>query len=217
MVFLNVRVIFGLAAQFAAVFVRIISLFWCQFMDRCPRMFRTQKKHKVPAFFNVFTSDGDQDDMELCAVFTIEAAIVLGIVFMSVALLIRYAYTEHDKVTGTSILQEMLIHVRQNYENEDAEAYFEDAGKQLGNPRLWLGEYEIEISSERSKVSGKASAGEWRKEIEMELFRPGMYIRQRDYLTELLKDGEEKDEGEHRVQTGNESELYGDPFGNEME
>ena len=142
---------------------------------------------------------------------------ILGVVFTSIALLIQYAYTEYDKVTGTMILEETLIHARNSHKEEKTELDYEDMGRQLGNPRLWLGDYEIEISMKGDKVSGKATAGEWDKEIEMNTFRPSTYLRQKEFLEELLKGGEENDEGEYRVQEGNESQLYGGSFGTRVE
>lgn len=39
---------------------------------------------------------------------TVEASIILSVVLLSLAAFIRYAYTVHDTVTGSMILEETL-------------------------------------------------------------------------------------------------------------
>ena len=39
---------------------------------------------------------------------TVEASIVMSVVILSLASLIRYAYTVHDTVTGSMILEETI-------------------------------------------------------------------------------------------------------------
>lgn len=215
MVFCGFRILYRLAEKFMFVFIRAVFMFWIEFMCYCIKNFEEKKRKYNLSLSSIPSSCRNPYDVRFCAVFTIEAAFVLGIVFMSIALLIQYAYTEYDKVTGTMILEEMLIRARR--ETDDSESYFEDMGEQLGNPRLWFDEYKVDISIEKDKVSGEASSGEWEKEIELDIFRPGTYLRQREFLEEVLKDGEEHEDGEYRVQAGNEPELYGDLSGNGME
>ena len=45
---------------------------------------------------------------------TVEASIVMSVVILSLASLIRYAYTVHDTVTGGMILEETIERVRNN-------------------------------------------------------------------------------------------------------
>ena len=190
-------------------------MFWIEFVFHCIEAVETKKKPCNRSLSSIPSPCGNLYDVRIPAMFTIEAAFVLGIVFMSLALLIRYAYAEHDKVTGTMILEEMVIRTRR--EEDDSETYFETMGEQLGNPRLWFDEYKVDISRERDMVSGKASSGEWEKEIEVDIFQPSTYLRQREFLEDILKDREEHEDREDRVQAGNEPELYGDPFGSGME
>lgn len=152
------------------------------------------------------------------ASFTIEATLVLGVVFMTVAMLIRYAYIEHDKITGTMILAETVQKARTYSGKELSPAYFEEQGELRGNPRLWLGEYQLEINSDwRKKINGEAAAGEWRQEIEMDMFLPGDFLRQTEALKALIENGEEQDDRGDRIQERDESELYGNTFGATME
>ena len=190
-------------------------MFWIEFVFHCVETVEAKKKKHNRSLSSIPSPCGSLYDVRIPAMFTIEAAFVLGIVFMSLALLIRYAYAEHDKVTGTMILEEMVIRTRR--EEEDSETYFETMGEQQGNPRLWFDEYKVDISRERDMVSGKASSGEWEKEIEVDIFQPSTYLRKKEFLEEALKDREEYEDREDRVQTGNEPELYGDPFGSGME
>ena len=197
------------------IFIGIVFMFWIEFVFHCIEADETKKKPCNRSLSSIPSPCGNLYDVRIPAMFTIEAAFVLGIIFMTLALLIQYAYTEHDKVTGTMILEEMVI--RTGREEDDSETYFENMGEQLGNPRLWFDEYEIDISRGRDMVSGKASSGEWEKEIEIDVFQPSTYLRQKEFLEEVLKDREEHEDREDRVQAGNESELYGDPFGIGME
>ena len=213
MVFHGIRTVYGLARQSAVVFVRVILMFCCKSRIDGSRGISKKEKGNDVALSSVFTSDGIPANMGLRASFTIEATLVLGVVFMSIALVIQYAYTEHDKVTGNMILQEMLVCARADLQEEHSEDYFEEMGRQLGNPRLWMGEYEIEISRERNTVTGKASAGEWNKEIEIELFQPSAFLRMSDCFRDLTEGEGEMDDNGDRVQAGDEPELYGDSFG----
>ncbi len=128
------------------------------------------------------------------ASFSIEATMVLGVVFMTVAWLIRYAYVQHDEVTGTMILQEMIVNGRMLREEEMLESDWEELGTDLGNPRLWLGDYELEIEMENRKIVGKAYAGDWKKEMEIETFRPGDFLRRTEGLRALTESGEMEDD-----------------------
>ena len=213
MVFHNIRAIYGLARQSAVVFVRVILMFCCKPGFGGPNWISEKKERNDAALSSLFASNGYLANMGLRASFTIEATLVLGVVFMSTALMIQYAYTEHDKVTGNMILQETLISARADLQEEHSEDYFEEMGRQLGNPRLWMGEYEIEISRERNTVTGKAAAGKWNKEMEIGLFQPSAILRMSDCFRDLTEGEGEMDDNGDRVQAGDEPELYGDSFG----
>ena len=49
---------------------------------------------------------------------TVEASIVMSVVILSLASLIRYAYTVHDTVTGGMILEETIERVRNNVDKK---------------------------------------------------------------------------------------------------
>lgn len=127
------------------------------------------------------------------ASFTVEAAFVLGVVMACICGLIGYAYNMHDTVTGKMILEEVMI---QAQKIEDAEELSERSeirrlevyGEELGNPRLWLGAYNVEIDLKNKRVTGKAEAGDWFQEIEMARFRPGETLLSFEALKEIEKE-----------------------------
>ena len=149
------------------------------------------------------------------ASFTIEATFVLGVVMVCVCGLIRYAYETHDTVTGTMILEEVLLQA-QRIEDVDgvverSEQYrLEAYGEELGNPRLWLGPYNLDLQLNDGTIKGKADAGEWSQEMEMGRFRPGDTLLNFEVLKELEKEWKNDGSG---IQAGDEPELYGDTSG----
>ena len=74
-------------------------------------------------------------------------------------------------------------------------------GEELGNPRLWLGEYTLDIQLKNDTVKGKATAGDWSQEIQMERFRPGDTLLNFQVLKELEEEWTNDGSG---LQTGDE-------------
>lgn len=142
--------------------------------------------------------------MRYTASFTVEATVVLGVLFFCFSAILKQAYILHDTVTGTMILEEMLENARVS-QNEEMAA-FKEQGERMGNPRLWLGDYQMEIELKGKNIYGKASADGWVQEIEMGEFRPGRFLRRCEAVIEIGK--ELRDDG-NGIQTGNEPELYG--------
>lgn len=204
MVFRCIWILYGVARQFAAVFVRIISLLWSEFNSCRSRLFQKKKEQDLASVFTVCSSGWSRDDAKFRASFTIEATVVLGVLFMAIASLIRYIYTEHDKVIGTMILEEMLVRARRDYEGVYQENYFESIGGQLGSSQLWFDDYELDISRKKNLLEGKASAGEWEQEMEMGVFNPSAFLRLKEDFQGLTEDGEENNDREYPVQAGDE-------------
>ena len=115
---------------------------------------------------------------------------VMAVVLACIVALISQAYRVHDTVTGTMILEEVLVKMQNVPAEEiDNERRMLDAyGEKLGNPRLWLGTYKLEIKSDETKGSGIARAGDWNSQIEMELFQPGRFLRRYEAIRELGED-----------------------------
>ena len=55
-------------------------------------------------------------------------------------------YTVHDAVTGSMILEETLERARNNVNEKKTIDSFEQEGSQMGNPRLYLGAYELHLN-----------------------------------------------------------------------
>ena len=206
MVFYDIRILFGCDGKFDFTFVWITFMFLflssaCSEIN--PKTWRRKKKWS-PVF--TISSSGRNVDHRYCrASFTVEATFVTGIVIVCLAGVIGLAYKTYDTVTGAMILEEVVQKARICSE-EKSEEYFENQGEFVGNPRLWLGEYQVEIDVGEYTVSGKASAGDWKQEIEIPVFRPGGFLRQYEALRELGKESGNDGSG---VQTGDESELHG--------
>ena len=92
---------------------------------------------------------------------TVEASIILSVVLLSLAAFIRYAYTVHDTVTGSMILEETLERARNNVNEKKTIDSFEQEGSQMGNPRLYLGAYELHLNLGALTAEGDAAAGDW--------------------------------------------------------
>ena len=113
---------------------------------------------------------------------TVEASMVLSVVLLSMAAFIRYAYTVHDMVTGSMILEETLERARNNVDEKKKTDSFEQEGSLMGNPRLYLGTYEIHL-----KVGAltDASAGDWSLHMERADIHPETFLRQQDALRKI--------------------------------
>lgn len=116
---------------------------------------------------------------------TVEASIVLSVVLLSLAAFIRYAYTVHDTVTGSMILEETLERARNNVDEKKKLDSFAQEGSQMGNPRLYLGAYEIHLDLGALTAEGDASAGDWSLHMERADIHPETFLRQQDALRKI--------------------------------
>lgn len=125
----------------------------------------------------------------LAASFTVEATMVMAVVFFSLMALVKHAYCLHDIITGNMILEESLEQARyyaeSEEENQDREARVKEEGERKGSPRLWLGDYRLDIEKMTGKLKGLATAGDWTGRIEMDRFRPGTTLRRYHALSVL--------------------------------
>lgn len=177
-----------------------------------------RRKKKDIAVSSIFTAGGDMDahDSRIKRGYqgslTIEATMVLTVVLFSISILISQVYQLHDIITGTMILEETLLHLRKErfMDAETAQNEAEAYGEKLGNPRLWLGKYEIETDVGLEYVSGTAQAGDWEQEIVIKQFHPGDFLLKYEKILEI---GERLDDDGSGIQEGDESQLYGDSSG----
>ena len=117
---------------------------------------------------------------------TVEASIVMSVVILSLASLIRYAYTVHDTVTGGMILEETIERVRNNVDKKKTPDMFEAEGTRMGNPRLFLGEYTIGLKTGITGITGDASAGDWHLSMERTDFQPATFLRKQDATKKIM-------------------------------
>ncbi len=123
--------------------------------------------------------------MRLTASFTVEAALVLSVVFLTLGAVIKNAYRLCDDVTGGMILEESLEKMRcGRKEGRTAQEYAVE-GEEEGNPRLLGGVYQIRLERDGARAKGKALSGDRERRIEMDAFEPGMRIRRWTALSEL--------------------------------
>ena len=118
---------------------------------------------------------------------TIEATYVISVILFCISLLLSQAYCLHDTVTGAMILEEVLIKSGMICDADDVHAFetggygvsvneVEQYGERIGNPRLWLGDYEIDADVKKNHVSGIAKAGDWELEMEIGQLRAGQFL-----------------------------------------
>lgn len=113
---------------------------------------------------------------------------VLGVVFLTLGAVIKQAYVLHDEVTGSMILEETLERARCNRDEKKDEDYFKRQGEQEGNPRLWLGAYEVELRMDGATILGNARAGDWELQMEMKRFEPETFLRRIEAIRALGKE-----------------------------
>ena len=204
------------AASFWAVFVFFMEYAF----GRAGNSQKRRREKTGTSFSSIFNTGGNLADSNIGygkkyrASFTVEATVVLGIVFFCIASLIGQAYRVHDTVTGSMILEEALLRARGKDIEEIVVGEFEAYGETLGNPRLWLGEYEIELEISENRVSGTATAGDWSQMIEIEQFQPWQFLRRFDAIKEMSEELTDDGSG---IQAGDEPELHGDPAGTGVE
>ncbi len=63
-------------------------------------------------------------ERRLEASFTVEAALVFALVFMVMGMAIKEAYTIHDEITGSMILEEALERASYNRDEKKEDTYF---------------------------------------------------------------------------------------------
>ena len=180
------------------VMLLISGQIFCGIFGRTDRNWKGKYPKTAAAVFAVsftcVTVDGAyEDDMRkttcikkyYSASITVEASIILSVVLLSLAAFIRYAYTVHDAVAGSMILEETLERARNNVNEKKTIDSFEQEGSQMGNPRLYLGAYELHLNLGALSAEGDAAAGDWSLHIERADIHPETFLRQQDALKKI--------------------------------
>lgn len=142
--------------------------------------------------------------------FTVEAAILLGIILILYGFLIQYAVRLHGEVTGAMILEEALERARYGTGDQQEIDRLEEWAESMGNSGLSTDEYRLEIHAGNGRTTGKVEAGSWSFSMETDTFQAGEFLRRLDAAEKI---GKELTDGWSGVQTGDEPELYGDTAG----
>lgn len=229
MVFCCFRDLFDMDGKFAVIFVRIMLVFCMESASGVERdtekWERTKKRSSISPIFaacrNLDRSNikKDRKKKRCTASFSVEATMVFTVVILCVCTLICVTYRVHDTVTGTMILEEVLLKARgrnenweylcdgnENFGESDYLKQLEMYGEDLGDPRLWLGTYQLDVEMVGDKITGQASAGDWKQEMETGRFQPGLFLQRYEAVREIKEELTDDGSG---IQTGNESELYG--------
>lgn len=106
---------------------------------------------------------------------TVEAACVMAVVLLSLAVFIGKAGQVHDETVSAMVLHEAVEKCRheKSLKPQEAEAFFQEH-KGLLLQFTGLG---LSIQEKGEKRTGKASGGKWEKQIEMKGFRPEQFMR----------------------------------------
>lgn len=106
----------------------------------------------------------------LKASYTIEAAYVMAILFLSLSVMILSAYRVHDKTTGAMAVQESvekLRHMEDREKDHDVKVktvYLRD-------------EYEIQTKAAGKNIIGKGKGASWKLEIQTKRYEPEGFLR----------------------------------------
>ena len=209
MVFCGFRSLSVRTCQWRSVFVWFESLLFGQSSFGSHVSDPTWKRKKAEApVSSVSASSGNLAgtycvSKRLVGSFTVEATFVCMVVFLSLATLLSQLYQQYDQITGRMILEEVLVKSRVVDASDDQNLLdtYRAYGERLGNPRLWLGAYRLEIEGNTESVAGKARAGSWEQEIKIQRFQPGRFLRRIESLKEF---GEEWTNDGSGIQAGNE-------------
>jgi hypothetical protein len=115
--------------------------------------------------------------------FTIEAAYIMAMVLITVAVIIGQAGKNHDRAAGAMVLHEAVEKSR----HEREESAGELAARHQEYMRLLLSfpSYELQMEKKGRTVTGTGTGGDWNYVIEMKEFRPERFLRQVTLLESL--------------------------------
>lgn len=130
---------------------------------------------------------------------TVEAAWVMAVALLAVAVMIHEAGRIHDETKGAMTLHEAVEKGRhERYIN--IEEIGSGAEENMGL-RMSFSSYGISLKRWMGRVTGKGQGGVWSRQIEIREFRPERFMRQIT-LIESLGDG-----NENKLPTGDKAQL----------
>ncbi len=124
--------------------------------------------------------------------YTIEAAVIMSTFCLITVTLIHNVYRLHDETRGMMVLHETIEKARQNDFISDGGTAGGEGIKELevwGKERYgfaWSFEnFQIALKQQGDKITGTADGGNWKGEIETQIFRPQDFLRKTEAVKQL--------------------------------
>lgn len=136
---------------------------------------------------------------------TVEAAWVMAVALLAVAVMLHEGGRIHDETKGAMTLHEAVEKGRHE-RYLDIEGIGSEAEENMGL-RMSFSSYQLSLNRWLGKVTGEAKGGVWSREIEIREFRPERFMRQIT-LIESLRDGYE-----NKLPTRDKAQLSGSGAG----
>lgn len=115
--------------------------------------------------------------------YTLEAAIVVSVVILSLWTMIHRAYQLHDQVTGNMILHE-AVELSVHGEEPDFSERARSGSEALDGLFTFHGS-DMELKQKGDTIEGRASCGEWSRQIIIKDYCPQGFLRKVTLLEEL--------------------------------
>ena len=115
--------------------------------------------------------------------YTLEAAIVVSVVILSLWTMIHRAYQLHDQVTGNMILHE-AVELSVHGEEPDFSERARSGSEALDGLFTFHGSA-MELKQKGDNIEGRASCGEWSRQIIIKDYCPQGFLRKVTLLEEL--------------------------------
>ena len=132
---------------------------------------------------------------------TVEAAGVMAVVLLAVAVMLHEAGRIHDETKGAMNLHEAVEKGRHE-RYMDLEVIGLGAEENMGL-RMTFPSYKIFLKYSFDRIQGEGRGGNWRKRIESREFRPERFLRQITLIESL------GDKNGDKLPTGDEAQLSG--------
>lgn len=142
-----------------------------------------------------------RNDRGLSGSLTVEAAWIMAVVLLSLAVMLHEAGRIHDETKGAMNLHEAVEKGRHERKQEIGAVALK-AEERMGL-RLSFPSYQVSLKRGKGKIQGEGKGGSWRHEIESREFRPERFLRQITLIEGL------GDKDEDKLPTGNETQLSG--------
>lgn len=124
--------------------------------------------------------------------FTVEASLVMAVIFLSLAVALRFSLELHDAVTGTAVLNEAIElegHLPRTHTAEDEAAISSYAASRLDG-MLSEKRYALQLAKQKSGCSGSIAGKNYQADMKDRGFHPELWMRRLTLLDPLKADWE---------------------------